>query len=398
MLKLKHLRHPLRTAQAARDLLANYWAVRKLTARGERRFRGDPRYDLQNVTDGFASRLDDGEDDTELLHRICKAYNKAASRQLNTDATYGATEWWQNIQRRSLTPVQHALATHDIPTLHAMYRNFFRNPCGAGLIEQPLHTTKASSSTRVNKLYRRFFLVDALSRLDYWTLKTGARFALRDLTGPGVGNPFGVQIEDTLLQTGAEYQHYCARRILDILHAPAATVTEIGGGFGGMAYYLLRDQPKITYIDFDVPESLALTAYYLLKSFPERKFLLYGEDELGQEAINRFNVILMPPFELGNTPSKSIDLTFSSHTIPALSRAARVEYLHEIARITRDSFLCIGKERPGEALDALVDAENISLKLMEKNISEWNSQRVIKAIEVECLFGLGEREQAAAIM
>ena len=43
----------------------------KFANHGELRFKGDHRYDLQNVTDGFASRIDTTDDDTELLERIC---------------------------------------------------------------------------------------------------------------------------------------------------------------------------------------------------------------------------------------------------------------------------------------------------------------------------------------
>jgi len=385
MLKLKHLCHPLRTAGVAKALVEMHWNVKRLASRGERRFRNDVRYDLQNITDGFASRVDDQGDDTALLERICTAYIRATEQQSFVKQAYRATSWWQSVQQDSLAPVQRALATHDINALRAMYQNFFRNPCSAGLIGVPLHLTKAYSCKAVNDLYRRFFLGDALHRIDYWKAQTGGRFELRDLAGPGIGNPFGVLIDGTLVSTGAEYQHYCAQRICDLLPSDNASVVEIGGGFGSMAYYLLRDRPEFTYIDFDVPESLALTSYYLLKSFPHRSFLLYGEEELTQ-AYAKVNVILMPVFELGRVPTNSVDITFSSHAMSGLSPCAMVEYMNEIARMTRNSFLYIHDGAAGGSLHELIRMKYASLSLAEKRPLEWNSQKFINANEVECLY------------
>ena len=56
MIKMKHLRHPLRTAMVVRERVAGYLDRRRVVNYCERRFRGDARYDLQNVTKGFVSR------------------------------------------------------------------------------------------------------------------------------------------------------------------------------------------------------------------------------------------------------------------------------------------------------------------------------------------------------
>jgi hypothetical protein len=142
-----------------------------------------------------------------------------------------------------------------------------------------------------------------------------------------------------------------------------------------MAYYLLRDYPKITYIDFDVPESLALTSWYLAKCFPDFRFLFYGEEELTPESIARSNVILMPPFEISKVPAKSIDVTFSSHTLTSVSDPAKIVYVHEIARTTRKSFLNIGSGLGSAQLDGIIRTQQVRLNLAERSASEWNKHR-----------------------
>jgi len=386
MLKLKHFLHPLRTADSAKTLLAARWNMKVLAPRGELRYASDPRFDLRNVTEGFAPRKNDSSDDTAILERICIAYIKATEQQSFVKQAYRPTSWWQGVRQASLAPVQRALAARDINALHAMYQNFFRNPCSGGLVGVPYQMAKAYSGEAVDDSYRRFFLSDALHRVDYWKAQTGNRFELSVLAGPDIGNPFGAVIEGTFVRTGTEYQHYCAHKIRELLPSSSASVVEIGGGFGSMTYYLLRDRPGITYFDFDLPESIALASYYLLKSFPNLNFLLYGEQELAKSSREQFDVILMPAFELSKLPAKSIDLTFSSHTMSSFSRSAIIEYVDQIMRTTRNSLLYVGRGGENISFQKLIGAKYPSLTLGEKHRLEWNNQKFRNTNEEECLY------------
>jgi hypothetical protein len=289
-------------------------------------------------------------------------------------AKYSPTAWWQQHRSLTLGPVMRALSSHDLDTLQTMYENFFRDDCSTGLL--PVQRVKKDYFGQIiPDFYRRLYLIDALYRLDYWKAKTSDRYTVCDLAGPATGNPFGLMLEDTLIRVGSEYQHSCAQRIARLLHGHA-TVAEIGGGFGGMAYYLLRDRPKVTYLDFDVPESIALTSYYLIKAFPKLKFLLYGEGPLTADAISQADVVLLPLFELDIMPTGSVDLTFSSHAMSDISSEAMVEYLRQIDRITSASFLYIGKERTNDSISDLFDQGGHSFKLKETRASGWHSQKV----------------------
>jgi hypothetical protein len=376
MVKLKYLRHPFQTVNAAKALLLTRFNMWKFATHGERRFRGDARYDLKSVSDGFASRIDCSADDTEILERICAAYIRAVNQQKLVPETYKAAERWQQVRRRSLGPVTHALLTRDIDALRRMYRNFFRDPCSAGLLGAPHGMSRAYFSGAIKDIHRQFYLSHALYRLDYWMEQTGARFVLGDLAGPLVGNPFGVLINGTLLRVGAEYAHYCAYRVDGLIDSKKTTVAEIGGGFAGMAYYLLRDHTNVTYCDFDLPESIALASYYLLNSFPWLKFLLYGEEELTRESIARADVVLMPTFELATIPRESIDITFSSHGMSDLSPQAIVEYMNNIVRATSRTFLYIGNSRVSKSISDLVDQSYKSFKLNETRSSGWHSHKI----------------------
>ena len=324
MIGLNRLLHPLRTLGIVKTRLLAHLNMRRFASHSERHYRGDRRYDLRNVTEGFTSRRDDSGNsgnlgnsgnDTALLKRICEAYAKSVKDQQDAPASYGPTEWWRQLRVSSLGPVMRALQDRDVETLRRMYGNFFRDPCAIGLVAVPYGMSKAYFRGPIRAIYRRTCMGDALYRIDHWTSETGGRFELAKLAGPMVGNPFGVSIQGTLVQAGAEYQHYCAHKILDQLNSERRVIAEIGGGYGGMAYYLLRDGGRLRYIDFDVPESIALTSYYLLKAFPSLRFLLYGEKELNEESMATSDVILMPLFTMANIPAGSTTVMFSSHAM-----------------------------------------------------------------------------------
>ncbi|WP_433971919.1 putative sugar O-methyltransferase [Tunturiibacter lichenicola] len=389
MVKMRYLRHPLRTSKAAKALFAARLSMWKFAAYSERRFRGDARYDLQSVTDGFLSRIQHADDDAEILARVCASYIRAVEQQKFAPEAFRATEWWQQVQQQSLAPVMRALLTSDIEALKGMYQNFFRDPCSAGLITAPYGMSKAYFGGKIKDIHRRFYLGLVLHRFDYWMERTGGRFTLNDLAGPDIGNPFGVLFGETHIRVGAEFAHYCAHKIDTLLDSKIATVAEIGGGFGGMAYYLLRDRPGVTYLDFDVPESIALTSYYLMKAFPQLRFLLFGEHNLTKKAIDEVDVVLMPTYVLASMPPGSVDLTFSSHAMSDISSDALVEYLNHIDRVTGDCFLHIGNKRASELISSLISQGCASFDLVDARSSDWHSHKVFSA-------GIGSAEGIAA--
>lgn len=390
MLKAKHLLHPWKTIGSARGLLAAHRDMQRFAQESERHFRGDPRYRLDHVSAGFAFRAqdevqDEGQDD-DLLTRICDAYLRAAEAERSAPAVYQATPWWQQVRRAALGPVMSALRERNLPALRNSYRNFFRDPCSVGLVGRPLSVSRAYRDGRMNDTHRHFLLGDTLHRLDYWQRATESRFTIEDLSGPMVGNPFGVVVEQTLIRSATEYQHYCAQRLRDLYEGSKAVIAEIGGGYGGMAYYLLRDQPGVTYLDFDVPESIALTSYYLMKSLPQLRFVLYGEQPITHATIAGADVILMPPWALREVPAYSMDTVFTSHTMSDTTPEATAAYLNDIARMARRHFFYIGSMRGAETVVEALPQERIPLSLQQSTRSEWNLHRVPDAREVEHVY------------
>jgi hypothetical protein len=382
---LEYLAHPLQTARTARKRLRAQFQLRRFAAQSDARFRDDPRYQLQNVTNGFASRLDDFGDDTELLRRICAAYARTIADERHAPSCYEPSPWWQKTRRASLREVMKALQSGDTGALNRMYRNFFRDPCGAGLVSVPFGMSKALLGQRMKDVHGHAYLGDALSRLDYWNSRTGGSFELHDLVAPNIGNPYGVLLNDTLIGYRAEYHHYCAHEILK-LNSSRGVVAEIGGGYGALAYYLLRDGGKLTYLNFDVPESVALASYYLMKAFPSRKFTLYGETELTEDTIANSDGLLLPAFALQKIPSGIVSVSLASHVLRDLAPDALAAYINFVSRSTQNYFVYFGHEVTLASISRLLESSRGPVH-SQVRASSWNCHTVPEFREAEGIYG-----------
>jgi putative sugar O-methyltransferase len=272
--------------------------------------------------------------------------------------------------------VLEALRMRDIYSLGRMYRNFFRDPCSAGILGAPGGLAEAYFSGRIRDVYRHFYLSHVLYRLDYWKSLTNGRYTTRDLAGPGVGNPFGVIIDGTHISVGAEYSHYCAHRVREELDSESVTVAEIGVGFGRMAFYLLRDQRGTRYVGLDVPENVALASYYLMRSLPRLKFLCYGEKAITREAIAEADVVMLPRFALTTVPARSVDLTFTSHGMSELSTDELGHYVKEISRITDQRLLFMSNRAASQAIAESVRRQRDAFALESSREAGWHSYKV----------------------
>jgi putative sugar O-methyltransferase len=377
--KLNDLFHPLRAARKAKASTAAHIRIWKFGNHGRKRFQGDPRYDLQNVSRGFAPSGGQASDDTALLGRISAAYRAALACQTADARPYMKVEVWERLRQGPLSPSIRALGDNDTAALAKMYRNFYRDPCSAGLMAAPGGLSEAYFSGPIKDIYRHFYLSHVLYRLDYWKQITADRFALQDLAGPGIGNPFGVTIDGTHIAVGAEYAHYCANRVaglIDRSQVRRTAVAEINGGFGAIAYFLLRDHQPLTYFNFDAPERVALSSYYLMKAFPHLTFQLYGEKPLASGTVSEPDVVLLPAFALAAMPEASVDITFSSNGLANLSPDAVDQTLRSMAAMTRRSLLYIGNDALVESIPGLLSKEQSPLLLTDRRASGWHSRKV----------------------
>lgn len=288
-------------------------------------------YDLDLVDTCFANHAAAPQDDSALLERISNAYIKAKAVQKDLAPIYQATNVWTAICAGPHAEVSAALLRCDIPALQRIYGNFWREPCSFGLHGLPLDMQQCFFNGGIRREHRMCFVSDMLYRFATWRKRLGELGKIADaaaLEAPGISNPYGFYVDGYFARICADYQHYYATAIGELMKvAVPRHVVEVGGGYGGMAYYLLRDQPGLAYVDLDLPENAALTAYYLIKSLPQRRIRLFGE------TMPDCSVAILPSFEVGHLVTGGTGLVFNSYSLAEMSVETVAAYLAAFARI-----------------------------------------------------------------
>jgi len=353
-------------------------------------YRRDPTYIANlDIERCFADRLDRSGDDTAILRRILASYQKASAELERGPAVFRPSNLWLPIYKHNLRGVIHALETANLAELDKIYRNFWRDSCSTGLVGVPVDMQSAFFSGPVAHEHRHLFLNDSVHRYNLWKKLLGDRYPVASLFSPPIGNPYGYYVDGQFIKSGADYQHYYATRIGDMLQdVPGKrVVAEIGGGFGGMAYYVIRDVKNAVYVDFDLPENLALTSYYLLKAFPEKKVLLYGEAEFNAATLGDYDIVLMPNFQIDRLQNDTCDLVFNSYSLAEMSPETIEHYVLQAAKLIKDRgwFFHVNHTKV-----SLVSARDFPIPknftLLSETFAQWNLGRNQNMDEYEFVY------------
>jgi putative sugar O-methyltransferase len=175
------------------------------------------------------------------------------------------------------------------------------------------------------------------------------------LSPPPVGDPWGYVVDGKVVMADSLRHDSYAWRAHDLLAGiDRPVVAEIGGGYGGFAYFLLMRSGNATYINFDLPEILVMASYYLMSVFPEKKILLFGESphsRIDQDTIVSHDIVLMPNHQLPGLASESVDLFVNTRSLSEMSYNTVAEYLRQVGRTCRRYFFHENsnteKEKPG---------------------------------------------------
>jgi hypothetical protein len=364
---------PRKLLAAVRGRLDQRKSMNQAIRASKQRFGNDQNYRPDLVPVWFAPRPGIAQDDSVILKRIIAAYKMAKIDQRNAGEAFNVSNEWLPIYERDLGPVMKALLTEDIGELQRMYQNFFRDPCSTGLVGLPINMPKAFFGGTIKEIYRQYILCDILHRSDLWKKRTRNAFSAEVLASPIVGNPYGYIMDGVFVRAGGDYQHYYSHAIGQLLKSSdRQVVVELGGGFGGLAYYLIRDNPGVTYVDFDLPEAVALASYYLMKTLPNLQISLYGETNFPEEALLASGIVMMPSFEIMKTPSKSAAVSFNSYSLAEMSPSTIRVYIDQIARITSAHFLHINHNRNAVLSADKFGIEDHGFTLISREPAGWS--------------------------
>lgn len=371
-LNLKLLFRPARLASVLHQRFTLYRRLNRAIRDGRNRLNTSPAYRPDLVPAGFAPRPDADGNNTALLMRICDAYEKSKQDQARAAEAFNVSNEWLPIYDRLLGPVMRALRSRDLNALQQMYGNFYRDACSSGLAGMPVNMQRAYYGSSIKDWHRHLYLCDVVHRHELWKQETGNQYPISELKSPDIGNPYGFFVDDIFLKAGCDYQHYYAMQIRELLPPSGdRVVMELGGGFGGMAYYLIRDAPGVTYVDFDLPENIALASYYLLKAFPNLRATLYGEAELSPEVLQGSRIVLMPSFEILKMQDRSASISFNSYSLAEMSPSSIKEYIGNIAQVTSGHFMHVNHTVNAVMTADHFGVEEYGFQLLERRMAGW---------------------------
>ena len=188
---------------------------------------------------------------------------------------------------------------------------------------------------------------------------------------PRVCGAWGISYAERLIPRSA-WRHLHSAHVLHRMAAQLtrATIAEVGGGFGGVAYWFhhLATQPS-AFALYDFPIVNAISGYFLIRAeVPTR---LLGEPDAGE------STSVLPYWRLFDEADASIDLLFNQDSLPEMPRETAVDYLHAFDRLARVGFYSENQEsgapwQRGEIGSAqlrlpALDAEFRRLKLLYRH-------------------------------
>lgn len=200
-------------------------------------------YDLPALEAGLLPRDCTPCDAAEeaLLHRVKEFYCSLKSHQPEQQEIYQpAGEWREHVNHRM--PHYAAFQDKSVNRLAALLGNFWRNELGV-LVKQYAGYQQLIAYPSKREQYAEWMAHDLM----IWTHLFGADVS--ELTIPEIGHPWGYLWEGTLIASKALRYHALKTQILGLtsdLDRPV--VAEIGAGYGGMAYFLMRDNTPRVYL------------------------------------------------------------------------------------------------------------------------------------------------------
>jgi hypothetical protein len=278
------------------------------------------------------------EADVALCERLTAAYVLAQA-----DAPPASGMWSDEVFRERQRELVSALESRDPATLAERLAAMFVSDFVVGMHHGSLGVAQPRWSKRFSHLYalsKLAALAESLGAARAETPEQGPRgpafadgleklvvdteAALGAPVGfPDVGAPYGIELGERLITSDSPDHMYAAARVRDAigLHLPSRKpplrVVEIGGGYGGTAYWLIKMiNPQYTIVDLPVVN--VLQGYFLAKALGPSKLSFYGETP--------GRIMILPTHALSRIESP-FDVLVNKDSMPEIAEPALLDYL-----------------------------------------------------------------------
>lgn len=304
--------------------------------------------------------------DRSLIERIIDAYHKATSSVLyNTKGSFFNGVWTPKGYEGQQEELVTALENKDCADLHQQLNKMFisKSAHALGMGHQEYNTIvnspenlKSYGIQWVDRLvslgysigaapvpYPEFDLDDYNNSLnidvDNFVSLIEKQLGI-ELFFPNICGVFGGKLRNNpfpmhaFLLLGAAYQ------VSLLAPCSCPTIVEIGGGFGGLAYWVTKLLSINKYFIYDIPYVSALQAYFLGRTFDEKKIALYGE-----YSNSNANIFINPSFDFIKSVPRT-DIAISQDSLTEISPNIAFDYLSILQQQLCGPFLSLNHEVP----------------------------------------------------
>ena len=271
----------------------------------------------------------------EAVNRIFQSFKKMKEDQKKISKIYLPSSLWQQQIDNSYSYFAEALKSNDLNKFHFFLSNFGTWKKYHGVESTTLIKNKMKT------IFGRRYLKNVIffNALKNWKWIYNSRKNVSSLTYPRHGNQVGALIDNNFVGAGSFFNEVYGSLLSDLIDdVSRPVVAELGAGYGKLAYFTLRNTSNSCFLDFDLPETLCLAAYYLMKSWPKKRVLLYGEEEYSKKSHDKYELIFMPSYEIEKISSNSIDLFINKNSLGEMDRKAAANYIRYISFSTRYFF------------------------------------------------------------
>ena len=267
-----------------------------------------------------------------------------------------ATGLWGNLIRSSYGELLAALESADPRRLAAVLEAMFTSTTTTGLsmgAEVGLLRTKAGRDFYVDWWLDSLLCLGAYLGIGGETMEDGRstvstvedldRLYLDAGTGlgislsfPAVAGAWGIEYRGNLTPRSAWRHIHAANYVLAHVPSTEPRIVEVGGGFGGVAFWLQRMRPSLRYVTYDFPIVNVIAGYFLLRALPGDRILL--ADDTFDPRDGQPHVAVMPHWRIANEPERGCDIALNQDSLPEMPRETAQGYLRTIDRIVRVGF------------------------------------------------------------
>ena len=274
----------------------------------------------------------DEETQERIVKEVINSYNLAKNVSSTVAKEYQTGTNWGNFLKETRKDFYNAVERKDWKFLKDLFANFCRNCLTTGTLGGKEAFEFFKNSIGYSRWVTHNFKV--------WKESLGEKVLnIAQLGLPATGNPYGINLDGNIINVNSFLFNYRAnfcKRIMS--QKEKSLILEIGGGFGGLGYYLHKINANCTYIDLDIPENLVVTEYFLKITYPDKKIMTFDTDkldliDLSKTNLLKYDIVLLPNFMLQYFKDNSIDMVINTISLGEMGYDTICEYLKQIDRI-----------------------------------------------------------------